>query len=70
MLTGFWWSNLRKEATWKTTHRWEDNTKIGLKEKNGRAYSGVVWLGIESNGDIFVNKVMIFRVHLNAFYLD
>jgi hypothetical protein len=57
--TGFWWGNLGKETTWKTTFRWEDNIKIDLKENNGRPgrpYSGVTWLGIESNGDILLTS--------------
>jgi len=30
--TEFWWGNIRKETTWKTQRRWEDNIKMDLQD--------------------------------------
>jgi hypothetical protein len=42
MHTGFWWGGPRR--------RWDNNIKMDLKEWDGEAWTGLLWLRIGTGG--------------------
>ena len=36
----------------RSKHRWENNIKMDLKERFGRAWPGLIWLRIRTCGEV------------------
>jgi hypothetical protein len=48
----FGWETCVTDTTWKNRHRWEDNIKMDLQRVEWGAWTGLVWLWMETVGGL------------------
>jgi hypothetical protein len=70
MHTKFWSVNLKRQATWGTTHKWEDNIRMDVKETVWRF---VDWIHLAEDRNQWRapgNAVMKLRILWETKFLD